>query len=65
MLVYLKLFLLISMVELDHQSSAANTMYNKMRLYIFVLFNIFNLIIAGLRHILSLHFTVLIIFDKY
>ncbi len=53
------------MVELDHQSSAANTMVNKMRLDIFVLFNIFNLIIAGLRHILSLHFTVLIIFDKY
>ncbi len=29
------------MVELDHQSSAANTLVNKMRLEIFVLFNIF------------------------
>ncbi len=32
MLVYLKLFLLISMVELDHQRSAANTSVNKMGL---------------------------------
>ncbi len=30
------------MVELDHQRSAANTLVNKMRLDIFVLFNIFN-----------------------
>ncbi len=51
------------MVELDRQSSAANTLVNKMRLDIFV-FNIY-LIIAGLHHILSLHFTVLIHFDKY
>ncbi len=42
MLVYLKSFLIISMVELDHQRSAANTSVNKMRLDIFVLFNIFN-----------------------
>ncbi len=42
MLVYLKSFLLINMVELDHQRSAANTSVNKMRLDIFVLFNIFN-----------------------
>ncbi len=42
LLVYLKLFLLISMVELDHQRSAANTSVNKLRLDIFVLFNIFN-----------------------
>ncbi len=41
LLVYLKSFLL-SMVELDHQRSAANTLVNKMRLDIFVLFNIFN-----------------------
>ncbi len=34
--------MLISMVELDHQRSAANTLVNKMRLDIFVLFNIFN-----------------------
>ncbi len=40
--VYLKYFLLISMVELDHQRSAANTLVNKMRLDIFVLLNIFN-----------------------
>ncbi len=40
LLVYLKSFLLISMVELDHQRSAANTLVNKMRLDIFVLFNI-------------------------
>ncbi len=30
------------MVELDHQRSAANTLVNKMRLDILVLFNIFN-----------------------
>ncbi len=42
MLVYLKSFLRISMIELDHQRSAANTSVNKMRLDIFVLFNIFN-----------------------
>ncbi len=29
-------------VELDHQRSAVNTSVNKMRLDIFVLFNIFN-----------------------
>ncbi len=40
--VYLKSFLFISMVELVHQRSAANTLVNKMRLDIFVLFNIFN-----------------------
>ncbi len=39
---YLKSFLLISMVELDHQRSAANTLVNKMGLYTFMLFNIFN-----------------------
>jgi len=32
LLVYIKSFLLISMVELDHQSSAANTSVNKMGL---------------------------------
>ncbi len=42
LLVYLKSFLLIIVVELDHQRSAANTLFNKMRLDIFVLFNIFN-----------------------
>ncbi len=51
------------MVELDHQRSAANTLVNKMRLDIFVFLTY--LIIAGLRHILSLHFTVLIHFDEY
>ncbi len=51
------------MVELDHQKSAANTLVNQMILDIFVLFNIFNF--AGLHHILSLHFTVLIHFDEY
>ncbi len=50
------------MVELDHQRAAAKTLVNKMGLDIFVLFN---LIIAGLRHFLSLHFTVLINFDEY
>ncbi len=49
------------MVELDHQGSAANTLVNKMSLDTFVLFNI----IAGLRHILSLRFTVLLNFDEY
>ncbi len=39
LLVYLKSFLLISMVELDHQRSAEKTLVNKMRLDIFVLFN--------------------------
>jgi len=42
LLVYLKSFLIISMVELDHQRSAANTLFNKMRLDLFVLFSIFN-----------------------
>ncbi len=42
LLVYLKSFLLISMVELDHQRSAANTLVNKMGLDTLVLFNIFN-----------------------
>ncbi len=37
-----KSFLIISTLELDHQRSAANTSFNKMRLDIFVLFNIFN-----------------------
>ncbi len=41
LLVYLKSFLIISMVKLD-QRSAANTLVNKMKLDIFVLFNIFN-----------------------
>ncbi len=50
------------MVELDHQRTAAKTLVNKMGLDTFVLFNI---IIAGLLHILSLHFTVLIHFDEY
>ncbi len=64
LLVYLKSFLLISMVELDQQRSAAKTLVNKMGLDTFVLYNII-LIIAGLRHILSLYFTVLIHFDEY
>ncbi len=59
-----KVILLISMVELDQQRSAAKTLVNKMGLDTFVLYNII-LIIAGLRHILSLYFTVLIHFDEY
>ncbi len=51
------------MIELDHQRSAAKTMFNKMGLDTCVLFNIFNY--AGLCHILCLHFTVLIHFDEY
>ncbi len=49
LLVYLKSFLLISMVELDHQKSAANTLVNKMGLDAFVLFNtiILNLFFAS------------------
>ncbi len=47
------------MVELGHQRSTANTLVNKMRL------DMCYLIIAGLRHILSLRFTVLIHFDEY
>ncbi len=42
LLVYLKSFLLIIMIELDHQRSAAKTLVNKMGLDTFVLFNIFN-----------------------
>ncbi len=42
LLVYLKSFFLISMIELDHQRSAAKTLVNKMGLDTFVLFNIFN-----------------------
>ncbi len=51
------------MVELDHQRSAANTLASKMRLETFVFLTC--LIIAGLRHNLSLYFTVLIHFDEY
>ncbi len=61
LLVYLKSFLLISMAELDHQRSAANTLVNKMGIDICV---VEHLIITGLHHILSLHFTVLIHFDE-
>ncbi len=46
------------MVELDHQKSAAKTLFDKMGLATY-------LIIAGLRHILSLHFTVWNHFDEY
>ncbi len=53
------------MIELDHQRSAANTSVNKMRLDIFVLFNIFNYLIINFCHILSLFFTVSIHFDEY
>ncbi len=42
LLVYLKSFLVIIMVELDHQRSAAKTLVNKMGLDTCVLFNIFN-----------------------
>ncbi len=42
LLVYLKSFFLISMIELDHQRSAAKTLVNKMGLDTCVLFNIFN-----------------------
>ncbi len=41
-IVNVKSCLLISMVELDNQRSAAKTLVNTMRLDIFVLFNIFN-----------------------
>ncbi len=37
-----KVIFAISMVELDHQRSAANTSVHKMGLDVFVLFNIFN-----------------------
>ncbi len=42
MLVYLKSFLFISMVELDHQRLVAKTSVNKMGIDPFVLFNLFN-----------------------
>ncbi len=42
LLVYLKSFLVIIMVELDYQRSAAKTLVNKMGLDTCVLFNIFN-----------------------
>ncbi len=51
------------MVELDHQRSSANALVNKMRLDIFVLFNMFNY--CRFASCLSLHFTVLINFDEY
>ncbi len=38
LLVYLKSFFLISMIELDHQRSAAKTLVNKMGLDTFVFF---------------------------
>jgi len=52
------------MIELDSQRSAANTFFYKMSLDIYLCCLTY-LIIAGLRHILSLHFTVLIHFDEY
>ncbi len=58
MLDYLKSCLLISMLELGHQRSAANTSVNKMGLDIFESFNIFNVSYS------ELHFTVLINFDE-
>ncbi len=58
-----KSFLIISMVELDHQRSAANTLVNKMRLDIFVLFNIFNY--CRFASYSEFNFTVLIHFDEY
>ncbi len=42
LLVYLKSFLLISMVELNNQRSAAKILVTKIGLYTCVLFNIFN-----------------------
>jgi len=51
------------MVELDHQRSAANTSVNKMRLDIFVLFNIFNY--CRFASYSEFAFTVLINLDEY
>ncbi len=62
LLVYLKSFLIISMVRLDYQRSAEKALFNKM-----VLDNLCYLTyltIEALSHILSLYFTVSIYFDE-
>ncbi len=55
-LVYPKSFLLITMVELDHQRSEAKTLVDKMGLDTFVSFNRFHYC-RFVCHILRLHFT--------
>ncbi len=51
------------MVELDHQRSAAKTLVHKIRLYIFLLFNIFNY--CRFASYFEFAFHVLIHFDEY
>ncbi len=78
---WINVFLLIRIVELDHWRLVAKTVINKMGLNSQVtiiwialltmqiheeyLCYLICLIIASLRHILSLHFTVLIQFEEY
>ncbi len=54
--------LVISMIELNHQRSSANTSVNKMRLDIFVLFNILNY--CRFASYSEFHFPVLIHVDE-
>ncbi len=54
-----------SMVELDHRRSVAKTLVNQMGLNTLIIFVLFNIIIAGLNNILSLHLTVCIDFEEY
>ncbi len=61
LLVYLKSFCLLVWLNWIKGSAAKTLVINGIR-YICV---ILHLIIAGLRHIVSLHFTVLINFDEY
>ncbi len=53
------------MVELDHRRSVAKTLVNQMGLNTLIIFVLFNIIIAGLNNILSLHLTVCIDFEEY
>ncbi len=53
------------MVELDHQRSTAKASDNKMTEIRYICEQLTYLIVAGLRHNLSLHFTVLIHCDEY
>ncbi len=59
------IIIIIIMVELVHQRSAEKTLINNMGLNKWRLFVPFNIIIAGLHHILSLYLTVFIDFEEY
>ncbi len=64
-LLFVIIIIIMIMVELDHRRSAAKTLINNMGLNTWRIYVLFNIIIAGLHHILSLHLTVFIDFEEY